>query len=212
MRYILLLLLCPSLAFAQGVVPAGTAVPRVGVFGKLVGSVSGALQVELPACETLRNLHTNSPTGSTICFDSAARRLIAQQFTASADYTVCRVQAFLSMTNGYTGDVSMEIWSDSGANLPAAKIGTASQTYAASTLSTNFNSGFYFDGINATLTNGALYWLVLRGSVTGSSTVHVRWARSSVSSLIKNGDSTGTTWQSEATGRTSRYILYSTAP
>lgn len=42
MRYLFLILLCPTLAFAQGVVPAGTALPRVGFDGKLIGNVIGA--------------------------------------------------------------------------------------------------------------------------------------------------------------------------
>src|SRR5690606_23466841 len=81
-----------------------------------------------------------------------------------------------------TDDVSLAIWSDTGANRPNAVISTADNVYNGANISTTTSWGEFHFNTPVSLTSGTKYWIVLQrsGSVDGSNFYRIDLSTASV--------------------------------
>jgi hypothetical protein len=89
------------------------------------------------------------------------------QFTAGSSFTVCAVDLVLRALGSPTFTVRADLWSDNGADLPLALLGSSS-TLDASTLGATFTTN-NFTGLSVALTSGTKYWVVCHASASDPS-------------------------------------------
>jgi len=102
---------------------------------------------------------------------------IAQEFITVFTINVQQVDLLLYKTSIPTGNIWTEIWSDTGSDLPSAKIGNSSANVDVSTLGTD-TGGAYITFTWATAPPtviGTKYWLVLNGDYTASTQNFANW-------------------------------------
>jgi hypothetical protein len=102
----------------------------------------------------------------------------AQQFTPSATKLCDTIDISIYKSASPSGNVWVEIWSDTGADLPNAQIGSDSSTVACSSITDSAYPGtmttFTFASPIA-LTAGTKYWIVFDGDYAESTTDWVAW-------------------------------------
>ena|SRR3990167_3778557 len=117
----------------------------------------------------------NTSHDSPDAMNSATDRIsAAQQFTPSVSATVNQVILFLAKVGSPTGNLTVEIWSDTGSNLPNAIIGTGSGNVAESGLSTT-PAEITFTGISAVVSSGTKYWAVLKTTSAVNASNHITY-------------------------------------
>jgi hypothetical protein len=89
---------------------------------------------------------------------------IAQSFTPGANMDVSDVRVIIDKVLAPTDDVSLAIYSDTGANLPNTAIDTADNVYNGANISTTASWGEFHFNTPVSLTSGTKYWIVLARS------------------------------------------------
>jgi len=118
--------------------------------------------------------------------DAAARTGLAQGFKPNQSLPIHTITLSLKKNGTPTGDMHLEIWSDSG-GAPSAQVGTDSGAFAAASV-----TGSYTD-ITFTFTNpvpvdaGTQYYLVLQGAYAVSAANYVEWEHSGSNSYADGG-------------------------
>jgi hypothetical protein len=132
---------------------------------------------------------------------SAATTAYAQSFTPGANIDVNLIRISLVKFNSPTDNVSLEIWSDTGANLPNANIATADNVYNGAAISATASSWIdYQFSTPESLTSGTKYWIVVQRSGAADATNNYGIRTSNASSYAGGGRSilnTGT-WDAES--------------
>lgn|SRR3972149_1871919 len=98
----------------------------------------------------------------------ADEAIYAGSFNATANRTPIKISMYMSKTGSPTGNVWLEIWSDSGGNPGSIITNGQSANVDVSTLSGDWKD-FTFSTFPS-LTNGSQYWLVMKGDYTYSGT------------------------------------------
>lgn len=165
------------------------------------GPAAGAFSRARPAagggggCSTFRQNNSGATAGDQYIAYDGSDLYFASPFTASASYTVCSVTNAMFATGSPGFNLKCAIYTDSGSN-PGTLVGTASAAVSASTIGTS-EATVTFTGLNAAVTSGTKYWIVIW--VSGGSTsyytsyLHVPYSVGvSTDVLAKSSD--GTTW------------------
>jgi hypothetical protein len=115
--------------------------------------------------------------GSTVTWGNAATSsAVAQSFTPGANLDVNEIRVGLAKVLSPTDDVSLQIWSDTGANLPNASIATADNLYNGANISSTASWVAYQFSTPVSLTSGTKYWIVVQrsGAVDASNHYTIR--------------------------------------
>jgi hypothetical protein len=96
--------------------------------------------------------------------NAAATTANAQSFTPGANIDVNEVRIVVGKVLAPTDNVSLQIWSDTGANLPNASIATADNVYGGAAISTTASWLAFQFATPVSLTSGTKYWLVVQRS------------------------------------------------
>lgn len=116
---------------------------------------------------------------------------LAQQFTPTRAGKIDRIDIKIYKTGSPTGNVSVEIWSDNGSDLPNALLGGASANVDVSTLGADPGDfvTFTFTAANQpTIVASTKYWIVFAGDYTQDTNNCAQWRADSDES---GGTSTG---------------------
>lgn len=136
---------------------------------------------------------------------------IAQQITVGgSNITVNRVALLLQKIgttwdyrNGDTLTVTIETNSAGAPSGTPVTNGTSTTILAYDVSDQSAEMSFFDFSSNVTLTASTVYWIVLQGSYTASSTNYIAWSADSTSGGYAGGDSAtynGTTWTASAAG------------
>jgi hypothetical protein len=92
-------------------------------------------------------------------------QLQAIQFQASSSYAVKEAHVWQKKVGSPTGNIKASIYSDNGDGRPDANLGDSNNNDV-SALTTSFTERTYTFSTPVSLTNGVLYWIVLSGDYT----------------------------------------------
>lgn len=116
---------------------------------------------------------------------------VASQFTASSNYTTCKVQFSLKKVGSPTMNLSARIWSGTS-TAPTNLIATGSTTVAASSLTTSYATNDF--SVSATISGGTNFWVGLYGSALGDASNYVQLERNGSGSGYIKASVDGITW------------------
>lgn len=147
--------------------------------------------------------------------DDADRLALGQQFTPTVTGGVCRVDVRLWKSGTPTGDVWIEIWSDTGADLPNAQIGGDSSTVDVTTLNSTSGTATFesFTWVaDPAITSGTKYWIVVSSdvSISASDFLRVGTSGGAASGRITVEDS-GNSWAADSEGIDMEFDQYDEA-
>jgi hypothetical protein len=95
---------------------------------------------------------------------SAGNTAVAQSFTPASTLDVNEIRLALVKNSAPTDNVSLQIWSDTGANLPNAAIATADNVYAGGAISLTTSWLTFQFSTPVSLSASTKYWLVVQRS------------------------------------------------
>jgi len=141
--------------------------------------------------------------------------LVGQQITPSISASINQVKFNLSKAASPTGNIWVEVWSDTGSNLPNAQTGIDSSTIDIATLDADptFALKTFTFATPVPVVSGTKYWLVLNSDMTvvgGGNYVEVGYDNSSASyagGIYAHADNLGA-WSSTSTRDASFYEYY----
>jgi hypothetical protein len=132
--------------------------------------------------------------------NNAISEAVAQSFTPASAIDVTSIRVALNKSGTPTDNVSLKIYSDTGANLPNASLGTADNVYNGANVSTTQSWVEFHFATPVSLSASTKYWMVLERStaVDGSNNYLVRYNSGSV--YASNGVSVRNsgTWGAES--------------
>lgn len=127
---------------------------------------------------------------------------LANNFVSPGTFTCTAAKARLSAAGTIpAGTLTLRIYTSAGGN-PGVQVGTASANVDRTTVSGG-DVEVDFTGLNASLTNGTTYFVVLQASSTdgGNSGNSVRWIRTTDGTQTLRGSTDGTAWDNLTTGK-----------
>lgn len=103
---------------------------------------------------------------------------LAQQITPSVTGYLVEFHLKCTKIGSPTGNMWVELWSDTGSDLPNSIIGTASDTLDVSTISASETEyTFSFSTTDAAVTASTKYWVVFLGDYTVSTSNYIQVGR-----------------------------------
>jgi len=177
-----------------------------------IASVKTAAGVAIASVKTIAGVDNTSGGGScdTLQFDNNGSyddfsgysfyTYIAAQFTAPSSFTNCKGIVRMDV-NGTppAGTLDFMIYTNNSNN-PGTLVGTGSATVNRALLSSGVVQ-VEFTGLSAALTNGTVYWAVLRASsIDGGGANAARWVRTNSGTILMRGSTDGTNWDGLGTG------------
>jgi len=134
----------------------------------------------------------------------------ASPFTTGSAYQATQIQLFLAGTSSPQGNVKAAIFTDNSGS-PGTQLGTASNSIPASTLPST-PGPVQFQGLNATLSAGTTYWIVVqRDNSAGSVTAYGDQLSKPVPKALAASSANGTTWTEITNFQKLRYTVYSSS-
>ncbi len=147
------------------------------------------------ACNTLADNVTTTVTSSLALGNGAGYNYWAIRFIPASSYTACGLTLKLTASGSPTQTLNAAVFTDWGTNMPNAVIGSWSDNFAASTL-TSTATDILFSGLNAPLTAGQTNWIVIKTSaIDGANYVFVKAA--SWTGEIRKSSGNGSTWDAD---------------
>ncbi len=153
----------------------------------------------------LKDSNTGTSTGSNNVTFGSASRMVAGSFTASATYTLARVDVYLSTVGSPNRDVVCEIWSTTGTT-PNAVIGTASAAVNSTTFPSSEGTVTFYPA--ASITSGTTYHINLK-STTSSSSNYFVWHRTNTTARIDQSNNSTVSWSNLSTANQVKFATYS---
>jgi hypothetical protein len=149
-----------------------------------------------------------SSTGANFGNDLTAEK-VAQSFTPVSGISVNVIRVPLFKSGSPTDNVSVQIWSDTGASLPNASIATAANVYSGSSLSASAAWTEFQFSTPVALTSGTKYWIVVQRSGAMDSANYYLVSRATVSGYAGHGQSilVSGVWGTESTSDLTFQIL-----
>lgn len=157
------------------------------------------------ACDFEREANTRTNSGYTSLFIPSALTW-GQSVVASNSYDLCAVEVALSKFGSITGDLRVDLWSDSGTNTPLAVVASSGLVPIASLTESEQWVSF---GLTNSMVAGQKYWITITGigiSKTASSDC-VRWWRNAIYNGVYYLN--GSTWTRSTGNRWGRFRLLS---
>jgi hypothetical protein len=114
---------------------------------------------------------------------------IAQSFTPGANMDVNCILVPIHKAGSPTDDVSLEIYSDTGASLPNASLATAANVYNGAAISATYSWLEFNFSTPVSLTSGTKYWYVVKRSGSVDATHFYRTQRATSSAYAGGGRS-----------------------
>jgi hypothetical protein len=132
--------------------------------------------------------------------NAATSSALAQSFTPATNIDVAHIRVPVFKNGTPSDTVSLQIWSDTGANLPNASIATADNSFVGTAVSTSASWLEFQFNTPVALTGSTKYWFVLQRSGAVDSANYYNTAYSSAS-LYAGGGMSGLvsgTWGAES--------------
>lgn len=166
-------------------------------FGAGVAAGGGAEYV-------LKDSNTGTSTGSNNVTFGSASRMVATAFTATATYTLARVDVYVATVGAPNRDVTCEIWSTTGTT-PNAMIGSASAAVNTTTFPGSEGTVTFYP--SASITSGTTYHIVLKSTTSNSSNYFV-WHRTNTATRIDQSNNSTISWSNLSTSSQSKFAAY----
>jgi len=165
-----LILACASMVAAKITFISG---PQAGAGGAATTTTTAACNTEEESCWYTKDTH-DANVG-----DLSGRKYVAGRmvFGGTNGSTICKIVIYADKEGSPTQNYYASIWShDSGEDDPDTIIGDESDAVNGASFPADFDSvTFSFSGSKPTLTNGTVYWIVLRADGIDASN-YINWA------------------------------------
>ena len=146
-------------------------------------------------CETAKESFTATDTFLAVG-DIASRTWHAQAITTASEYTACMMKFKIKKVGNPVGDVWWEIYSNN-AGVPGSIVANgATDKIDASTISTTAAVYTFNMTVDASLSTGTVYWLVMKADYSQDATNYIQWHQK-VADNYAGGDGArwdGSTW------------------
>jgi hypothetical protein len=147
-----------------------------------------------------------SNTAASVSFTSlrfsASFEKIGIQFVPTVSTDVIEVHLNLKKTGTPTGNIWVEVWTDTGSNAPNAITGSASANVDVSTIPGSETETTFTFAAGTAVTASTKYWIVVRGSYTinGTDYAQVYFNNTAYNVALQAFDSGGPGWSTPGAG------------
>lgn len=160
-----------------------------------------------PPSSTLKDSNTAASNGSTTFSNGANLKYIGSGFVAGATYTLTSVDMYMAKTGSPSFNISCEIWSNNSGD-PGSIVGSGSTNTIAASSITGSEAVYTWTGLNASITSGTTYFIVLICDTVGDGSNNIQLHRNAVSANQIDTSPNGSTWTNASGTRRSKFATY----